>query len=376
MTNAGASAPSWSFDDKLIAYVQGNPQYFGGFNIGNLAPSSVWIARVEGGAPQRITDEQHLNTSPVWTPEGAVLYVSSLKGNRDIFLQKIGGDLKTRGESSRLTTGLNAHTISIDKTGSLLAYSVFIPSSNVWAVPIASHGRDMHQVTSGTQTIEAVSTSPDGKWLAYDSNRNGNSDIYKISVDGGEPEQLTHNGSDNFFPTWSPDGTQIGFHSLVNGNRDVFIMDANGGNLTQVTQRETRGACSDIRFQRQRAALSGAPRLRVCHNELQKDGRLRATSAECSLHFRMATGSCQPLIPDGCVQPALQGRTSGMATGPILSVCKPPNWPRSLRYQAASHGDLGSMHMSASAKRTAQLPYGASRLMEKAKSESSTLPIH
>jgi serine/threonine-protein kinase len=233
--NAGASAASWSFDDKLIAYVQGNPLYFGGPSIGNLAPASVWVTRADGGAPQRITDEQHLNTSPVWTPEGAILYVSSLKGNRDIFLQKIGGDLKARGEPTRLTTGLNAHTISIDKTGSILTYSVFIPSSNIWSVSLASDGRETHQVTSGTQTIEAVSASPDGKWLAYDSNRNGNADIYKISADGGEPEQLTHNGSDNFFPTWSPDGTQIGFHSLVNGNRDVFVMDANGRNLTQVT---------------------------------------------------------------------------------------------------------------------------------------------
>jgi len=237
-SNAGVGAPAWSFDDKLIAYVNGNFLYFGGPNIGNLAPSSVWVTRVDGGAPEKITDAQHLNTSPVWTPEGAILYVSSIKGNRDIFLQKIGGDLKARGEPLRLTTGLNAHTISLDRTGTLLSYSVFIPSSNVWAASIAAHGAGMHQVTSGTQTIEAVSVSPDGKWLAYDSNRNGNQDIYKVSVDGGEPEQLTHNGADNFFPTWSPDGTQIGFHSLVNGNRDVFLMDANGRNVVQVTKNQ------------------------------------------------------------------------------------------------------------------------------------------
>jgi serine/threonine-protein kinase len=234
-SNAGAAAPSWSFDDKLIAYVTGNPLYLAGLQIGNIAPSSIVVVRADGGAPQAITEAQHLNTSPVWTPDGGILYVSALKGNRDIFLQKIGGDLKPRGEPVRLTTGLSAHSISIDKTGSVLAYSVFVPSSNIWAAPIATHGAGMRQVTTGTQTIEAVSASPDGKWLAYDSNLNGNQDIYKVSTDGGDPEQLTHNGADNFFPVWSPDGSEIAYHSLVNGNRDVFVMDPNGRNVTQVT---------------------------------------------------------------------------------------------------------------------------------------------
>jgi serine/threonine-protein kinase len=232
--NDGASAPAWSYDDKLIAFVRGNALYLGGASIGNIAPSSIWVAPVDGGEPVKVTETAHLNTSPVWTPDGSILYVSSLKGNRDIYLLKIGKDLKPRGEPVRLTTGLNAHTIALDKTGTKLVYSVFTPTSNIYTAPIA--GGPMRAITTGTQTIENVSVSPDGKWLAYDSNLNGNQDIYKIPVAGGEPEQLTHNGADNFSPSWSPDGSQIAFHSLVNGNRDIFVMDASGGNVTQVTK--------------------------------------------------------------------------------------------------------------------------------------------
>jgi Tol biopolymer transport system component len=93
----------------------------------------------------------------------------------------------------------------------------------------------MRQVTTGNQTVEAMSVSFDGKWIAYDSNINGNQDIFKVSTGGGEPEQLTHNGADNFTPSWSPDSREIAYHSLVNGNRDVFVMDASGGKVTQVT---------------------------------------------------------------------------------------------------------------------------------------------
>jgi len=81
--------PAWSPDDKLIAFSRGNPRFLAGDNIGNLAPSSIWVVRVDGGNPVRITDDTHLNTSPAWTPDGAVLFVSSMGGNRDIYMQRI-----------------------------------------------------------------------------------------------------------------------------------------------------------------------------------------------------------------------------------------------------------------------------------------------
>jgi Tol biopolymer transport system component len=145
--------------------------------------------------------------------------------------------LKPRGDPTRLTTGLNAHTISIDRSGKTLAYSVFNTVANLWSIPVSSSGApeaQLHQITSGNQTIESGYASYDGKWLAYDSNINGNVDIFKIPVEGGEPQQLTHNSIDDFSPGWSPDGTQIVFHSVDKGNRDLFTMDASGGNVTPI----------------------------------------------------------------------------------------------------------------------------------------------
>jgi serine/threonine protein kinase len=235
--------PAWSPDDKLIAFSRGNPRFLAGDNIGNFAPSSIWVVRADGGNPVRLTTDTHLNTSPAWTPDGAVLFVSSLGGNRDIYMQRISGDLSPRGEPVRLTTGLNAHTISVDRTGATLTYSVFNTVANVWSTPVPSapvESPPLAQVTRGNQTIETAFVSPDGQWLAYDSNINGNQDIFKLPAAGGEPQQLTRNMGDNFNPTWSPDGKEIAFHSLVKGNRDVYVMDASGANLRAVvaTSRE------------------------------------------------------------------------------------------------------------------------------------------
>jgi serine/threonine-protein kinase len=233
----GAAYVVWSPDDKLIAFSRNSVAYAAGENIGNIAPSSVWVVRADGGAPVRISDETHLNTSPAWTPDGAVLFVSTLGGARDIWMQRIASDLKPKGDPMRLTTGLNAHTITVDKAGQTLAYSVFTTAANVWTTPIPSspvESPKIRQVTTGNQTIEWAAVSPDGKWLAYDSNLNGNADIFKIPIEGGEAQQLTHNGVDNFVPFWSPDGTQIAFHSLLKGNRDPYVMDASGANVTPV----------------------------------------------------------------------------------------------------------------------------------------------
>jgi Tol biopolymer transport system component len=73
-----------------------------------------------------------------------------------------------------------------------------------------------------------VRVSADGQWLAFDSDRSGNMDIYKIRTDGTGLQQLTRNPADDFFPSWSADGRQIAFHSWRSGNRDSYVMSADG----------------------------------------------------------------------------------------------------------------------------------------------------
>jgi len=237
---------SWSPDGKRIAYVSGNFDFvgWGGF-LGNLAASSIWVIPISGGAPARITEETHLNTSPVWTPDGGyVLFVSSLGGTRDIYAQKVNSKSEPNGALLRLTTGLNPHTISLSADGRYLAYSTFITTANLWSASV--HGLDpvsqasLRQITFGNQTIEAVAVSPDERWLAYDSNVSGNADIYRIRVEGGEPQQLTRDPADDFSPAWSPDGSEIAFHSFRNGTRDVFVMAADGSRIQAVAASPTR----------------------------------------------------------------------------------------------------------------------------------------
>jgi Tol biopolymer transport system component len=120
-----------------------------------------------------------------------------------------------------------------------LGYSEFTHTANIWAIRIPKVGpisiSEARQVTTGSQTIEGIDISSDGKWLAYDSNLNGNQDIYKMPIGGGEPEQLTSDPSDEFLPAWSRDGREIAFYYWKRGNRDLTLMMADGSRLQQLT---------------------------------------------------------------------------------------------------------------------------------------------
>ncbi len=231
-------SPVWSPNGKWIAYVSGNPQYPG---VANLAPSSIWVVRQNGGAPIRITEDRPLHTSPVWLPDSrGLLYVSDQDGGRDIYFVRLSSSGAPEGSPARLTTGLYPHTISLSADGGKLVYALYSETSNVAALPLQRGRsislRDAKPITSGTQVIEGFSISPDGAWLAFDSNRNGNQDIWRMPVDGSSPPEVLSAGpEDEFQPTYSPDGKWIGFHATRSGSiRDLYLIPSAGGQRIRI----------------------------------------------------------------------------------------------------------------------------------------------
>ena len=55
--------------------------------------------------------------------------------------------------------------------------------------------------------------SPDGNWIAFSSNREGNYDVYVVATTGGKPRQLTFHSADDNVVNWTPDGKKIIFTS-------------------------------------------------------------------------------------------------------------------------------------------------------------------
>jgi dipeptidyl aminopeptidase/acylaminoacyl peptidase len=78
--------------------------------------------------------------------------------------------------------------------------------------------------------------SPDGKTLAYCAQRNGNFDVYTISIDGGAEKRLTTAAGKDDGPEFSPDGQYIYFNSERTGTMQVWRMKVDGSAQEQVTK--------------------------------------------------------------------------------------------------------------------------------------------
>jgi dipeptidyl aminopeptidase/acylaminoacyl peptidase len=89
-------------------------------------------------------------------------------------------------------------------------------------------------VTHGTWRANSPDPSPDGKWLAFES-VGQREDIYVVAADGTGQRQLTNDDYRDRVPRWSPDGRTIAFYSNRGGNLDVWTIQADGSNLRQIT---------------------------------------------------------------------------------------------------------------------------------------------
>jgi len=97
---------------------------------------------------------------------------------------------------------------------------VFVSAGDLWTVPVQG-GRAMRLTTSEGLEL-SPHFSPDGKWIAFTGEYDGNRDVYVIPSTGGEPRRLTwrqasygelRHGYDNYVLGWTPDGNNVLFRS-------------------------------------------------------------------------------------------------------------------------------------------------------------------
>ena len=106
-------------------------------------------------------------------------------------------------------------------------------------VPPTSTPTPVPPTATPTPTPRVVQDFQNGR-IAFESTRNGNSDIYVINADGSDLRQLTSHPEWDHAPAWSPDGQRIAFHSLRDGNWEIYVMNADGSGVTRLTNQLER----------------------------------------------------------------------------------------------------------------------------------------
>jgi Tol biopolymer transport system component len=99
-------------------------------------------------------------------------------------------------------------------------------------------GTNKKRLTNNSTNDEDPQLSPNGRWVVFEREVNGNADIFKMKPDGSQVTRLTNNAAgtvDNKDPGWSPTGQRIVFSSDRNGDDSLYLMNADGTGETRLT---------------------------------------------------------------------------------------------------------------------------------------------
>jgi TolB protein len=212
--------PSWSPDNERMVYTS--------FARGT---SDMYIINRRGGGRMRINSGLALNTSATFSPvSNDIAFVGSVRGNPDIYLIKDDGS-----NLRRLTT-----TSSIESTpewspnGRQIAFtSGRTGTPQIYVMD--AEGTNVRRISNDGSWNDDAVFSPDGEKVAYTSRVNGRFQIRIANLITGESSIIAGEGS-NEQPTWSPDGQWIAFQSDRKGRKwQVFRMRADGSDLLQLT---------------------------------------------------------------------------------------------------------------------------------------------
>jgi Tol biopolymer transport system component len=171
----------------------------------------VWIYEWERDQISRLTTVGRDNKYPVWSPDGRRIAFTSTRGDDkspNLYWQRIDGT----GEVVSLTRSKNAQVpMSWHPSGTALAYG---EQGEIMILPL--EGDEVSGWKPGTPTSFFASPfnewgaafSPDGRWLAYQSNESGRMEVYVRPFKGsGEKTQVSAGGG--MYPTWSRNGKEL-----------------------------------------------------------------------------------------------------------------------------------------------------------------------
>jgi eukaryotic-like serine/threonine-protein kinase len=198
----------------------------------SIGVNDIFVMPVSGGISRQITRVQSEVRGIAWTADGASLVFASEAG--DLWQVARAG-----GQPEKLLAGRDAAFPVISRDGRRLAYGQSVSNINIWQLPLdaatGAAGPPVRLVSSSRTQLNPR-LSPDGRRLAFESDRSGTAEIWISDADGSNASALTAFGGPlTGSPRWSPDGRFIAFDSRAEGRANIYVVRSDGGATRRVT---------------------------------------------------------------------------------------------------------------------------------------------
>lgn len=192
------SSPNWSPDGQYLSFLSSRP--------GKAKGSQVWVIDRRGGEAQQLTDVKGRLSSYEWSPDGKRLALIVKEDEEPAKKDEEKKDDKPK------PIVIDRYAFKRDGAG----YVSGVKRNRIVLFDVATKKTEI--VTTENFDESSPVWSPDGKWIAFQSNRtadpdrNRNSDIWVVEAKAGQtPKKLTQFAGSDGQPVWSPDGKSIAY---------------------------------------------------------------------------------------------------------------------------------------------------------------------
>jgi Tol biopolymer transport system component len=204
--------------------------------IGSQDDVEVCLLSLRDDQTRPILSQREWIGGLAWTADGQALVLSlNQRGTRRLMKLPISG----AGPELLPIGGEDAYYPAVSRSGNRLAFVREVSDTDLWRVELnAPSGRgNPAALIRSTRRDAEPRFSPDGKKIAFQSNRSGSLEIWVSDADGSNQVQLTSlNGPNAAWPSWSPDGRHIVFWGSA-----IYVVRSEGGPLSPLRGGETGG---------------------------------------------------------------------------------------------------------------------------------------